>query len=252
MWDELSTWYCCRHAVVHYTLECRVKCMVTLCAPLAGLDFRTAILQLVLQSSLTTSLLLLVAIVIVVPPLTSLTGECSSRGWTEDIPPLPTKRHSSIALYTGSALIVAGGHAQNGSMLRTVEVLNTSTETLQWPTAADLPQSVHATSAVICGDHMYILAKGGKPSTYTCSTITLTQSRKTSSKAKRNARVWKKAAAPPVVLTACVTVHDRLLAIGGEGSIEKYTTALHMYDSTTDSWEVISHTMTLLYCSCLP
>ena len=54
--------------------------------------------------------------------------------------------------------------------------------------------------------------------------------------------VWKKVAAPPVKHTAFVSVRGlRLLAIGGEDTNEEPTTAVHMYNPTTDSWEVISH-----------
>ena len=38
-----------------------------------------------------------------------------------------------------------------------------------------------------------------------------------------------------------MSIHGQLLLIGGEGSDEKPTTAVHMYNPTTDSWEVISH-----------
>ena len=41
--------------------------------------------------------------------------------------------------------------------------------------------------------------------------------------------------------TTCVSIHGRLLAIGGKDSDEKLTSAVHMYNPTTDSWEVISH-----------
>ena len=70
--------------------------------------------------------------------LFSLIGESSGRRWTEEFPPMPTKRRGSTALSTGRALIVAGGLDKSMSPLQTVEVLNT--ETLQWSSAADLPQ----------------------------------------------------------------------------------------------------------------
>ena len=63
----------------------------------------------------------------------------------------------------------------------------------------------------------------------------------------RDARVWKEVATPPVTLTTCVSIHGRLLAIGGEDLDQKPTSAIHMYNSTTDSWEVISHMETPRY-----
>ena len=78
---------------------------------------------------------------------------------------------------------------------------------------------------------------------YTCSVITLVQSRKSflASLMNRGARVWKEVATPPVTGTTCVSIHGRMLAIGGKDSGKKPTTAIHMYNPTTDSWEVISH-----------
>ena len=96
--------------------------------------------------------------------LFSLTGEGSGRRWTEEFPPMPIKRHGATALCTGSSLIVAGG-----SPLRRVEVMNT--ETLQWSTAADLPQPLNYTPGAVCGDRVYILSHS--KSMYTCSVSAL-------------------------------------------------------------------------------
>ena len=173
--------------------------------------------------------------------LFSLIGEGNLSGgrWIEEFPPMPTKRWGSAALCTGTALIVAGGW--NKAKLRAVEMLNT--ETLQWSTAADLPQALSFAPAAICGDHIYIL---GESNMYTCSVFTLIQPHKSfrASLRKRDAGAWKEVAAPPVTLTTCVSIHSQLLAIGGKDSDEKPTTAIHMYDPTTDSWVIISYMAT--------
>ena len=51
-------------------------------------------------------------------------------------------------------------------------------------------------------------------------------------------------AAPPVTQTSFVSIHGRLLAVGGNDSDLRTTTAIHIYNLTTDSWEVISHMAT--------
>ena len=175
--------------------------------------------------------------------LFSLTGEGSGRRWTEKFPPMPTKRSGTTALCIETALIVAGGKNDKLSgiyELQTVEVM--STETVQWSTAADLPQpSLWYAPASVCGDHVYILGKSNK--LYTCSLQALLQSCKSflASLRNRGARVWKEVAAPPVTDTTCVSIHGRLLSVGGSDSHEDPTSAIHMYNPTTDSWEVISH-----------
>ena len=172
--------------------------------------------------------------------LFSLIGEGSDRRWTEEFPPMPTKRFRLTAVCTGASLIVTGGVDKGGSTLQTVEVLNT--ETLQWSTVADLPQPLYQAPTAVCGDQIYILGKFSNVM-YKCSLLTLIQSRKPFLAGiwNRGARIWQKVAAPPVTGTTCVSIHGQLLAIGGKDSDEKPTTAIHMYTPTTDSWKVISH-----------
>ena len=183
--------------------------------------------------------------------LFSLTGEGSGRRWTEQFPPMPTKRQGSTALCTGTALIVAGGQDKDGSrlqLLQAVEVLNT--ETLQWFTAADLPKQICEAPVAVYDDHVYIL---GESNMYACSLTTLIQSCKSflpSRLRNRDPGVWTTAAAPPVIWAACVSILGRLLAIGGHDSYKKPTTAIHKYNPTTDSWEVISH-MATPRCYCI-
>ena len=94
-----------------------------------------------------------------------LTREGSGRRWNKEFPPMLTKRS---ALCIETALIVAGGKSDKLSGiygLQTVEVM--STETVQWSTAADLPQpSLWFAPASVCGEHVHIL---GNSSMYTCS-----------------------------------------------------------------------------------
>jgi N-acetylneuraminic acid mutarotase len=179
--------------------------------------------------------------------LFSLTGEGSGRRWTEKLPRMPTKRYGTTVLSIEAALIVAGGRNNESvlSGLQTVEMMNT--KTLQWSTAADLPQPLKFAPSSVCGDHIYVL---GKSNMYTCSLQALIQSSKKSFLASfrnRGARVWKEVAAPPVTKTTCVSFHSQLLVIGGKGSDQKSTSAVHMYNPTTDSWEVISHMGTPRY-----
>ncbi len=170
--------------------------------------------------------------------LFSLTGEGIGRRWTEEFPPMPTKREVSTALCTGTTLIVAGGWVLDVCTQR-VEVLNS--ETLQWSTAADLPQTLSYAPAAVCGDEMYIMGEA----MYTCSVEPLLASTRS-----RDGGIWKKVAAPPVTQTTCVSIHGQLLVIGGRDSDGDPTSAIHMYNPTTDSWEVISH-MGTPRCDCI-
>jgi hypothetical protein len=190
--------------------------------------------------------------------LLSLTGKGRDRRWTKKFPPMPTRRRSTTSLCTGTALIVAGGLGGSGrTVLATVEVMDT--ETHQWSTAADLPQPIYCGSATICGDQIYMLGGISKDhdymkSVYTCSVSTLLHSCVKHTQPERapsayKASVWKQLADLPIIRSTCESFHGRLLAISGKMDSGKYSTAVHMYNSTTNSWEIISH-MTTDRCDC--
>ena len=186
--------------------------------------------------------------------LLSLTGEGSGRRWTEKFPPMPTKRYCVSALCTGTALIVAGG--VDDQKLKTVEVLNT--ETGQWLTAPDLLEPLARSSLTLCGDLLYLLGGFNKDSSATnsvcsCSLSSLLSSIGSKSLGGRLVNTltrsskgspWNRVADLPVTGSTAVSLHGRLLAIGGRDSKDKPSTAVHMYQSTTNSWEVISHMTT--------
>ena len=189
--------------------------------------------------------------------LFSLTMTTSTE-WTGEFPPMPTKRWGASALCTGTDLIVAGGQGDKGHPLSTIEVMNT--ETHQWSTAVDLPQPTVYGSLVQCVvDDDRICMIGGlsleksyvpiKPG-YTCSLSALLQSCSSKSLGTHLARflsksnragVWSKVADIPAISSTYVSLHGQLLAIGGRDSNFTRTTAVHMYNASTDSWDVISH-----------
>ena len=181
--------------------------------------------------------------------------------WTERFPAMPTKRWWTSAVCGGKSLIVAEGIAGRDEYLSTVEVLDT--ESLQWSTASSLPHPLCGELAAICGDQVYMLggydqSKKYTKSLFTCSLAALLQSCKPQSLgAQMNTlplanrpNVWHQLADTPVTLSSWVALHGKLLAVGGCDSDDKKTTAIHMYNTITNSWEVISH-MTIPRSECL-
>jgi len=179
--------------------------------------------------------------------------------WTKQFSPMPTKRWSTVAVCSGRSLVVAGGVGEGNERLSTVEVMDT--ETLQWSTASSLPHLLHEVSATLCGDQVYMLGgrvQNDKPSksVFTCSLDALLQScqpqslgarLKTLSLANRP-KVWHQLADTPYTLSTCASLHGQQLAVGGYDSNDKQvTTAIHMYNTTTNTWEVISHMTTPRY-----
>ena len=180
--------------------------------------------------------------------------------WKKQFPPMPTKRWLTAAVCSAKSLVVAGGTGESDKDLSTVEVMDT--ETLQWSTASSLPHSLYQASATICEDQVYMLGgfyqRGKKSKSIpTCSLAALLQSchsqslgaqLKTLSLASRP-KVWHQLADTPVTLSTCASLHGQLLAVGGCDSDHKVTIAIHIYNTTTNSWEVISH-MTTPRCQC--
>ena len=172
--------------------------------------------------------------------------------WKELLPPMPTKRRGAVALCTGTYLIVAGGQGEGGLSLTTVEVLNTNT--LQWLTAAELPESRNMASATIVDENIYVV--GGQitegretNSVFVCSMTGLINSCNISQSQASNpfTNVWNQIACPPVVLSTCVSLRGRLLTVGGKTLNNELTSAIHMYNPTTNSWEVVSQMPTAKY-----
>ena len=200
--------------------------------------------------------------------LHSLVLKSKGLTWSEEYPPMPTKRSQATALCTGTALIVAGGRTAKPKpkpllksikkkkdtasyfdssddedeemiemKLTTVEVMNT--ETRQWSSVADLPDPLAWPSMSVCGDRIYILGdvpddtNEETPSRFvlTCSRTALLQSRSRLLRTLSSSRVWSKVAGLPVVMSTCVTFHGSLLAVGGATSSEddEFTGTKHVY-----------------------
>ena len=178
--------------------------------------------------------------------------------WTKQFPPMPTKRWLTAAVCSGRSLVVGGGEGEGDKYLRNVEVMDT--ETLQWSTAGSLPHPLYQATVTLCGEQVYML--GGydqsdkiSKSVFTCSLAALLQScqphslgarLKTLSLASRpkdlnRPKVWHQLADTPVTLSTCASLQGQLLAVGGCDSDYKVTTAIHMYNTISNSWEVITH-----------
>ena len=182
--------------------------------------------------------------------------------WKEKFPSMPTKRSGAATACTDEALLVAGGN--RGNELK-IEVLNI--ENHQWSTAVDLPEPMHYSSAIVCGDQLYMLGEVRhyfRPTKsavymYTCSLSALLQtciqkslvgtlkralSLSDGSSTSSGKNIWSKLADLPVTDSTCVTFCGQLLAIGGRDSDKKPTTAVYMYNPSANSWNVISHMIT--------
>ena len=160
---------------------------------------------------------------------------CGSQ-WSDVFPPMPTTRHDTTAVTSKEHLIVAGGSTgpDRANITSMVEVMDT--KTLVWSTVASLPHPYHWASAILCGDHLYMLGGGDDKdktkSVLTCSLTELLQSLSSSSS------VWHRVADAPAYLSTCAAVNGQLLVVGGRDGL--LLAAIHKYDQRTNTWDHIS------------
>ena len=167
--------------------------------------------------------------------------------YKEIFPAMPTKRRSTTAVTSKEHLIVAGGAigVLDGDMLNIVELMDT--KSLVWSTVVSLPHPYTDASMTICGDQLYMLGgygnNGKTKSVLTCSLTELLQSSSSS------LSIWHRVADAPAYCSACATVNGELLAVGGCDKDYKPSSAIHKYNPTTNSWDLISNMPTARWIS---
>jgi hypothetical protein len=168
-------------------------------------------------------------------------------GYEEVFPAMPTKRRNTTAVTSVEHLIVAGGAtgALDVDMLNVVKVMDT--KSLVWSTVASLPHPYSDTSVVIYGDQLYMLGgwddRDKTKSVPTCSLTELLKSLSSSSS------IWHRVADAPAYLSTCAAVSGELLAVGGLDEHWKPSSAIHKYNQTSNSWNLISNMPTARYYS---
>ena len=180
--------------------------------------------------------------------LLSLMEEGRGEKWLPNLPAMPTKRFNTAAVCSGHSLIVAGGK-DGRNRLATVEVLDTDTR--QWSIASSLPHPFYLATISICGERLYML--GGKDQTHfgtysvlSCSITELLQSCQTHPLAGKlqtapanKSTIWRQVADAPHYMSSCATLCGQLVAVGGRDKADKSTSAIAVYNETTDSWEAM-------------
>ena len=168
--------------------------------------------------------------------------------WVKMFPPMPTKRVLHTVVSTQNYLIVAGGLGV-GKILSTVEVMDMNT--LEWYTAASLPEPVQNMTATVCGGRLYLLRGyaydkniDSTHAVFTCTLDSLIRSCHPPSQTPPHtseASVWQRVADVPVEDSTCTTLNGRVLTIGGKDSYGTDTAAVHMYDAKSDSWPLVGY-----------
>ena len=176
--------------------------------------------------------------------LLSLSSD-DDKGWTELLPPMPTRRCNTAAVTTEKHLIVAGGESGASYVQRhdTVEVMDIGM--LVWSTVASFPHPYSSASVAVCGDDLYMLGglddNGESKSMLTCSITELLQSN------SKSLSVWYRAADTANYYSTCAAVNGELLAVGGCGQGDKAVATIHNYNTTANSWNLVGNLPTARY-----
>ena len=188
--------------------------------------------------------------------LLSLMGEGRGKKWLPHLPAMPTKRYHTAAVCTGRSLIVAGGR-DGSNVLATVEVLDTDAR--QWSIASSLTHPLTDATTSICGERLYMLGGWDQtdyrtPSVLSCSIPELLQScqpqptlwQRMLRTAANQSTIWRQVADAPHYESSCATLCGQLVAVGGYEAGEN-TSAISVYNETTDSWEAMGNMPTARY-----
>ena len=147
-----------------------------------------------------------------------------------------TPRYSSTAAGHQGTLIIAGGRDNQGRILATTELFNSTTG--QWHTTSDLPLPLYDLHSLIADDTLYLLGETNQdhkmpPAVFAAPLDTLFSHK----------LQWSSQQDTPWCHSAPVSVQGRhLLTVGGmkwTGSAYVYTSNIHKFNKVSHSWEAI-------------
>ena len=174
-----------------------------------------------------------------------------SKKWTHPLPPMITACNlASVATHNNRWLVVMGGDGIGGDDLSRVEILDT-TEPVQWYRAAiSLPQSCHQVPCATIGNMCYLLGgftdEGASKKVFSVcldDLISQAASQPTSASAPPmpvpSPCHWQSLPDIPMDKSTALAFNGALLAIGGGGGMNSLgSSAIHMYQPSSNSWVV--------------
>lgn len=164
--------------------------------------------------------------------------------WTHPYPEMPTARSLCSAIAYHEWLVVAGGTAEGGRMLSSVEVMNTDLK--QWYAGPQIPTPWHSMKTVVMGDTCYFV--GGytererkttaSGTMYSTSLTDLTSRLLHSESSKEQQLSWN---VTDGAVTGCapVAIRGLLFAVGGEEKENHFISSILVYEPESSSWEKV-------------
>ncbi len=177
---------------------------------------------------------------------TILVWDSTSQCWATPYPNMPTARTSPAAVGYQQFLVVAGGY--DGSYLTTVEVLNSSTK--RWSTASSLPVACNWLTPAVVGDTLYLLGGNTWPNNQMFSISLPALVSHDTSTSQAPLPIWE-VTDTDLMFSTAVSLHDSLLAVGGEDDQNRPSSTISLYSSQTRQWTKFGDVPAALsHCSC--
>ena len=168
------------------------------------------------------------------------TGRATSQLWvldeqhksTQPLPPMTTRCYQAAAVSVGDHLIVAGGCSDGGDALDEVVMYDGH----QWRKVQPLPRACSLVKSAVHKKNWYLA--GGRMEQkneqgyviYHTSLDSLIATKDNAGKLS----VWKKLPDAPLKWSAPAVPSNQLITVGG--GINNYSSAIHAYSTTTNSW----------------
>jgi len=144
---------------------------------------------------------------------------------------MATRRYNTTAAGHQGTLIVVGGKGYQDKILATSELFDSTTR--QWYTTDDLPIPHWGLKSVIVGSMLYLLGGYNQNSKDSFVVFTAMLDSVLNHELK-----WSSHQDTPWCFSAPVSVHGRLLTLGGSKKVV-HTGAIHMFNEVSCSWTVI-------------
>ena len=178
--------------------------------------------------------------------ISNMVSTWTGQGWQQDIPAMPTKRARPGVTTYSTYVIVAGGIAEDGTPLHSIDILNTTT--LLWSTPANLhlPRPMFSMQITVSATHICVASAG---ITYDATTDTVTFSKsvwqlpvstltKVLMGEDHSAHDWEEIAPTPHCISALLQDTAHPLAVGGHVS-GKATSNIAVYDPRSNKWSTV-------------
>ena len=149
--------------------------------------------------------------------------------WTQPFPPMTTKRYQASAVSEDDHLIVAGGYSDAGALDEVVVY-----DGHQWRRVQPLPRACSWMKSAVLRGNWYLAGRmeQNNEQGYVIYHTSLDSLIASPEKAGQMS-VWKKLPDAPLKWSAVAVSRNQLITVGGG---DNYSSAIHAYSTTTNSW----------------